>query len=134
VKPALIDTDIVSYFLRGNEKVFIKFQNYLQFQDRISISMITYYEISSGLTFKNAGKQLEVFERFCEGVEILNLTKQSIDYSAKIYAEQRNTGKVVDDIDLLIAGIALSNGMVLVTNNVKHFGKIGGITIENWAE
>lgn len=134
MKPALIDTDIVSYFLKGNPKVFSKFQEYLQNYDRISISIITYYEIMSGLTFKNASKQLEIFERFCKEVNVLNLTQESINYSARLYAEQRNSGKAIDDIDLLIAGIALSNGLVLVTNNVSHFSKLEHLIIENWSE
>lgn len=100
----------------------------------ITISIITYYEILSGLNFKNAEKQLEVFERFCKGVRILNLTEDSIKFSARIFSEQRKSGQVVDDIDILIAGIALANGLVLVTNNVKHFGEIEELTVENWNE
>lgn len=134
MNPALIDTDIVSYFLKGNQKVYIKFQEYLQNYDRIAISIITYYEIKSGLTFKTAGKQLEIFERFCKEVNVLNLTEESINYSAQLYAVQRNSGKAIDDIDLLIAGIALANGLVLVTNNVSHFSKIERLIIENWSE
>jgi len=64
MKAALIDTDIVSYFLKGNVKVYIKFQEYLEHFDNINISIITYYEILSGLTFKNATKLLEIFENF----------------------------------------------------------------------
>lgn len=33
---------------------------------------------------------------------------------------------------ILIAGIAISNDMVLITNNTKHFGKIDGLEIDNW--
>lgn len=38
----------------------------------------------------------------------------------------------MDDIDLLIAGIAIENDMILVTNNERHFGRIPGLKIENW--
>ncbi|WP_114752516.1 type II toxin-antitoxin system VapC family toxin [Pleomorphovibrio marinus] len=132
MKPVLIDTDIISYFLKGNEKVFLKFQEYLKDYDRINISIITYYEIVSGLTFKNAEKQLQIFEEFCFTSTIINLSVDSIKISAEIYANQRKKGEAVDDIDILIAGIAISNDLVLVTNNTKHFGKIDGLTIENW--
>lgn len=99
MKPALIDTDIVSYFLKGNEKVFIKFQEYLKHFDSINISIITYYEIMSGLTFKNASKQLDIFENFCSTALILNITKDSIKRSAEIYSNQRIKGIAIDDID-----------------------------------
>jgi len=39
---------------------------------------------------------------------------------------------MVDDIDLLIAGIAIENEMILVTNNEKHFRRIPDLKIENW--
>lgn len=132
MKPVLVDTDILSYFLKGNEKVFLRFQEYLRDFDHINISIITYYEIASGLTFKSAEKQLRIFEEFCSSSAIINLSKDSIKMSAEIYANQRKKGEAVDDIDILIAGIAISNDMVLITNNTKHFGKIDGLEIDNW--
>jgi len=132
MKQVLIDTDIISYFLKGNEKVFLKIQEYLKDFDRINISIITYYEIVSGLTFKNAEKQLQIFEEFCSTSTIIYLSINSIKMSAEIYANQRKKWEAVDDIDILIAGIAISNDLVLVTNNTKHFGKIEGLDIDNW--
>lgn len=134
MKAALIDTDIVSYFLKGNEKVFLKFQEYLKHFDNINLSIITYYEIVSGLTFKNATKQLEIFENFCSTSTVINMTKNSVEKSAEIYSKQRIKGEAIDDIDILIAGIALSNNLILVTNNKRHFGKINELIIENWSE
>ncbi|WP_162419612.1 type II toxin-antitoxin system VapC family toxin [Cyclobacterium roseum] len=132
MKPALIDTDIVSYFLKGNDKVYLKFQEYLKQFESINISIITYYEIVSGLTFKNATKQLLIFEKFCSNATLLHLTKDSIRKSAVIYSEQRVKGETIDDIDILIAGIAISNKLNLVTSNIRHFGKIEGLSVENW--
>jgi len=134
MNPSLIDTDIISYFLKGNEKVFLKFKEYLLQHNSINISVITYYEIMSGLTFINATKQIEIFENFCNTASILNLTKDSVINSAKIYSKQRSKGKAIDDIDILIAGIALSNNLILVTNNIRHFEKVEGLKIENWNE
>jgi tRNA(fMet)-specific endonuclease VapC len=42
------------------------------------------------------------------------------------------TGRLIDDIDILIAGIALSNNLVMVTDNTEHFKRIGGLKVENW--
>ena len=134
MNPSLIDTDIISYFLKGNEKVFLKFKEYLLQHNSINISVITYYEIMSGLTFINATKQIEIFENFCNTASILNLTKDSVINSAKIYSKQRSKGKAIDDIDIIIAGIALSNNLILVTNNIRHFEKVEGLKIENWNE
>nr|VFJ65858.1 MAG: tRNA(fMet)-specific endonuclease VapC [Candidatus Kentron sp. FM]VFJ77204.1 MAG: tRNA(fMet)-specific endonuclease VapC [Candidatus Kentron sp. FM]VFK22408.1 MAG: tRNA(fMet)-specific endonuclease VapC [Candidatus Kentron sp. FM] len=54
--------------------------------------------------------------------------------SAGIYAELRKVGKPLDDIDLLIAGVAIANNRVLVTHNRSHFERIEGLAIEDWSE
>jgi len=77
-------------------------------------------------------KQLEVFEDFMSRNTILPLTVNSSKISAKIYAALRQSGNSVDDIDLLIAGIAIENDLILVTNNVGHFGRIKDLKIQNW--
>lgn len=40
----------------------------------------------------------------------------------------------IDDFDLMIGATALSHDFVLVTENVKHLGRIQGVEIENWIE
>jgi predicted nucleic acid-binding protein len=44
-----------------------------------------------------------------------------------------DTDVLVDDIDLLIAGIALEHGLVIVTRNCRHFERIEGLTVEDWS-
>lgn len=129
---ALIDTDILSYYLKGDTDVIINFEKYLDYFDILEISIITYYEIVSGLHAKNAFKQLTIFEEFVSENIILPLTEESAKLSAEIYANLRKSGNIVDDIDLLIAGIAMENKMTLVTNNDSHFERIPVLKTENW--
>ena len=70
----IIDTDILSYFLKGEPNVVKNFKNYLKENDSMNFSIITYYEIISGLLFKNAHKQLEIFEQFTLSNNIIFLT------------------------------------------------------------
>ena len=60
------------------------------------------------------------------------MTERSAKISAELYSSLRQEGQPLDDIDLLIAGIAIENDMTLVTNNEKHFERIGGLNTENW--
>ncbi len=129
---ALIDTDILSYYFKGDEVVIENFRNYLEDFDLIEISLITYYEIVGGLLSKNALKQLVIFERFVTENLVLPLTEESAKISAELYSSLRQNGNLIDDIDLLIAGIAIENNMTLVTNNDNHFNRIPGLKIENW--
>ncbi len=129
---ALIDTDILSYYFKGDAKVVANFQKYLAKYEIIEISLITYYEIMSGLLYKNALKQLEIFNDFVSENIVIAATEESCKISSEIYSKLRNNGELIDDIDLLIAGIAIENEMALVTNNTNHFGRISGLNLENW--
>lgn len=129
---ALIDTDILSYYFKGDPVVVENFKNYLTKFEIIEISLITYYEIQSGLRHKNAHKQLEIFNDFVSENIVIALTEESCNISSEIYSKLRNKGELIDDIDLLIAGIAIENEMTLVTNNENHFGRIPGLKVENW--
>jgi tRNA(fMet)-specific endonuclease VapC len=132
LKPCLLDTDILSLFFRNHPKVVENCNLYLQEHDRLSFSLITYYEIFSGLKHRDANKQLENFIAFSQLNKIISLTEQSVKVSAEIYADLRKKGTPVDDIDLLIAGVAIANDLVLITHNQKHFGRIENLELEDW--
>lgn len=134
MKPVLIDTDILSMFFRGNSSVVAQFQAYLAEHQRISFSIITYYEILSGLKHRDAQKQLALFLEFANRNVILPLTEQSITISADLYATLRRDGTPVDDIDLLIAGAAIANNLVLVTHNQRHFNRIDRLECQDWSQ
>ncbi len=58
MKPALIDTNILSFFFRNHYLVNERFRTYLREYGKINFSIITYYEILSGLKHRDAQKQL----------------------------------------------------------------------------
>jgi tRNA(fMet)-specific endonuclease VapC len=133
VKPALVDTDILSLFLRGDTNVVTNFHAYVQEYRQVNLSIVTFYEIVSGLRHRDAHKQLNSFLSFTSHNVVLPLTEQSAAISAELYATQRKKGEPVDDIDLLIAGIAMANGLILATHNQRHFSKISTLEIQDWS-
>lgn len=133
MKPALIDTNILSLFLRGNPQVVSKVALYLSEHSCLTFSIINYYEIVSGLAHKDAQKQMQSFVAFAEQCEILPLTVVIADKTAELYAQLRKQGTPVDDIDLLIAGTALTHQRVIITNNTKHFERIPTLQVEDWS-
>jgi tRNA(fMet)-specific endonuclease VapC len=88
--------------------------------------------VLNGLYFKDAKSQLAKFEQFVELNEILPLTEEVAKKAAEIYAELRKNGETIGHNDILIAGTAIVNDMTLITNNVNHFGRIKGLSIDNW--
>ncbi|MEZ5045022.1 MAG: type II toxin-antitoxin system VapC family toxin [Saprospiraceae bacterium] len=133
MKESLIDTDILSYFLKGDESVARKFIEYYREYHYINISIISHFEIIRGLEYKQASKQLAEFSEFVDkNCEVINLSELSISHSARIYGDLRRTGKEVGSLDLLIAGIALERDLELITNNEKHYRDIKGLKMDNW--
>jgi tRNA(fMet)-specific endonuclease VapC len=53
--------------------------------------------------------------------------------AADLYAQTRQTGVAVDDIDLLIAGTAVAHNMVVATHNVRHFSQLPGVIVDDWS-
>lgn len=134
MKPSLIDTDILSLFFRNHPKVVANFTTYLNHYSYLNISIITYYEILSGLKYRDSHNKLTNFLEFIADHQVLPLTQESVSQSAEIYAKLRQQGTPIDDIDLLIAGVAMANNLVLVTHNTKHFQRVKELSIEDWSK
>jgi tRNA(fMet)-specific endonuclease VapC len=134
MKPSMLDTDILSEFLRGNPNVIARMDEHLREYGFISLSIITYYEILNGLLYKDARKQLAKFEEFVALNKVIPLTLRMAKSAAMIQADLRKKGTEIGHTDTLIAGIALTSELQLVTNNTNHFKRIKGLDIANWTK
>ena len=58
--------------------------------------------------------------------------------NAEIFGEIKahlfDIGKKVDDMDILIGSLAIENEMVVVSDNINHFGRMPKVVVENWLE
>lgn len=109
-----------------------RFTVYLKQFDQLNISIITYYEICAGLKYKDAIKQLDQFEEFIAVQNLILVSESSARIASDIYAELRKSGITIGTSDLLIAGIAIENGLTLITNNEKHYVPIRNLKVNNW--
>jgi len=132
MKEAIIDTDILSFYLKGDADIIEQVLKYLNEYPTLNITSITYFEILSGLEYKKANRQIKDFKTFSKSCNILNIDQQSIELSAKKYGELRRSGITIGHSDLLIAGIALREKFELVSNNTSHFNGINGLKLRNW--
>jgi tRNA(fMet)-specific endonuclease VapC len=96
--------------------------------------VVTYYEVLNGLYYKDARKQLGRFLEFVRLNSVLPLNQESAQRAAEIFADLHKQGQIIGHNDVLIAGTAIVNDLILVTNNVNHFGRIAGLAIDNWSE
>lgn len=133
MKKALLDTNILSYFLRGNSLVVEKFRLYRQHHSYLSFSVFTYYEIKSGLLYKDAQRQMQRFDRLAEISEVIPYDRAITDTASQIYANLRIRGLLITPIDLFIAATAVYGDYCLITANVKHFQNIPNLNYEDWS-
>lgn len=130
--PALLDTDTLSAIMRRDPRVLPRAAAYLAIHQRFTWSVITRYEVLRGLHARNATTQLAAFERLCAANDVLPLTDAAVVRAAAIYGDLHRRGALIGDADILIAATALTHDLALATNNGSHFGRIPGLTIENW--
>jgi len=134
MKKRLIDTDILSYYFKEEPVIVRRVNGYLEECDFLTISSITCFEILSGLRKIHSAKREKEFLEFCQEHEILGFNMEESLQAGKTYAELQKKGMPLSVADIFIASIALVNGCVFVTNNVRHFSRIEGLEIENWLE
>ena len=131
----LLDTCVLSEIQKGkNPHVAQKAQAYLSQYKQFTFSLMTRYEILRGLKDKKAPTQLVHFERLSRKSQILPLDEDIIVLAADLWVALKQAGKLIGDNDLFIAATALHHGLILVTRNVAHFGRIPGLTLEDWTK
>ena len=118
---ALLDTDTVSFPLQRRPVVLAKAQEYVA-----EHGIVTRYEILRGLRARSATHKMAVFTQFCQRSSVVPLTEAAVSIAADIYANLYAKGLLIGDADILIAATAMSHGLVVVTNNESHFGRIEG--------
>ncbi len=127
----IVDSDILIYFLKHHPQVTEKFER--TDPDQIGTTIINHAELLFG-AYNSAKVQqnLDNIKSFLESISIVNFDQNASETFAKLKTNLRKSGKVIADLDLMIASICLSNDFILVTNNTKHFGRIEELKIENW--
>ena len=128
----LLDTDIVIYSLKGHSSVKLNLER--NRHAALSISVVTLMELYYGAyKSQNVASNLGKIKRIEDAIKVISLGRNSAEIFAMLKAELEKAGTPLDDFDLILASCALSRNLILVTNNVKHFKRIQGLKLENWA-
>lgn len=130
----MLDTNICIYAMK-NKPVEV-LQRFLEELDNgLCISSITLAELEYGMQHSsNPAKNEQALLRFLAPLSVLPFGPAAASEYGKIRAYLQSQGTPIGPLDMLIAGHARSENMVLVTNNVQEFKRVPGLTIENWAE
>jgi predicted nucleic acid-binding protein len=128
-----LDSNIVSFYIRQNQRVIRKVQDELALGNEVLIAPIAYYEVKRGFMTINAHSRLKEFDALCKLLGVGHLDNTMLDIAAEIYVELRRRKKTVEDADILIAAICKSHDFTLVTHNTKHFEGIPDLRFCDWA-
>jgi len=129
-----LDSTFIIDILRNNSKAKQKYDEI----DKNSIftTIINLYELVSGVYAardKNHEKHISILNELLKNIPVLGLDLVSIEKASQINGELSLKGKEVDDLDILIAGIILSNAYnTILTKNVKHFSRIKELKVESY--
>jgi len=135
----MLDTCICSFIMRHHPiSVLERLQKEVEAGNNIVISAITYSEMRFGGYFNNSGKKASpkhniLVDEFISRLdEILPWDSEAVEASAAIKKSLNDAGTPIGNNDTCIAGHAIAENCILVTNNAREFKRVNNLKLEDW--
>jgi tRNA(fMet)-specific endonuclease VapC len=130
----LLDTNILSELLRKRTAIGFARQFHEHRNTPLGTSCVCVMELRLGARRRNDGGALwrRIERQVLPRVLILGLGLEDAIIAGDLFADLFRRGLPMETADVLIAATAIRRRLVLVTHNVKHFGRIPNLTIEDW--
>ncbi|HKM73610.1 MAG TPA: type II toxin-antitoxin system VapC family toxin [Stellaceae bacterium] len=127
----MLDTNICIYGIKNRPDALR--ERFDQLAEALCISTITLGELLYGVE-KSArrSQNLQAVEQFAARLEVLLFSAKAAAHFGQIRAELARVGWPCGAYDMLIAAHARSEGLTLVTNNVREFQRMPRLRIDNW--
>ena len=129
----LLDTNIISYWMRGDKRVINRIKKHAPAD--LSLSTITLAEILYGIEkspMKKKERRLKI-KQISSLLSLYSFDEVAVGKYAIIRTQLEREGMLISERDTQIASIAIANKLTVVTHNVKEFGRIGTLKVEDWA-
>jgi tRNA(fMet)-specific endonuclease VapC len=128
----MLDSDTASYVMKKNVPSVLKRLGSVPVGD-VCISAISLSELAFGAEASPAPERDQArLDLFLRHMAVLDYPSGAAAHYAKIRAILKKRGTIIGANDLFIAAHARCEGLVLVTNNTREFGRVPGLQIENW--
>ncbi|MBK6850534.1 MAG: type II toxin-antitoxin system VapC family toxin [Burkholderiales bacterium] len=129
----LLDTNIVSYYLRRSSPVLEQRLGEALRSQTCAVSVLTRAELRYGQALMATDdRRRALVDAFLRQLPHLPWTGTAADHFGNLKAHLRVTGTPRGDIDTQIAAHALAEGLILVTHNVRHFEGTPGLQWVDW--
>ena len=129
----MLDTNICIYLIKEHPaSVLGRFA--LHPVGDIGVSVITLAELEYGVAKSGRpARNREALEQFVSPLEVAPFDRRATAAYGKVRTTLEKKGQPIGSMDLLIAAHAISLEVRLITHNVKEFGKVPGLRVEDWA-
>ena len=126
----LLDTDSVSYALRGEGRVAEEIRGHLP--SELRLSAITLAELRFGAERRGSRRLHRLIDAFVGDVAVVPFDEAAADRFGKVATVLVSKGTPIGALDAMIAAHALQLGLTLVTHNLKHFRRVRGLELVDW--
>jgi len=127
----MLDTNICIYVMKNYPPNLLEQFNALA--EQLCISSIALAELHYGA--EKSGRRLhnlQAIEHFVARLEVLPFTSKAAAHYGQIRAELERAGTPCGPHDMQIGAHARSEGLIVVTNNMREFARMPGVRTENW--
>jgi predicted nucleic acid-binding protein len=128
----ILDTDVVSNLMSRRPSPHLLARLSEVPHDELCTTAITIGELAYGANRVNRPELYERAMRLLEGSPVLAFDQEAGQAYGRVRCDLELLGQRLSDPDLRIAATAMAQGATLVTGNVKHFGRIGGLAVADW--
>ena len=129
----LLDTNIVIYVIKQRPLQVLEVFN--RHHGRMAISSITLAELAHGAEkSSDVSRNTAVVDDFVSRLAVLPYDDKAAWHYGNIRASLEKLGQPIGINDLHIAAQARSNGLTLITNNLREFERVPGLLLENWVD
>ena len=130
----MLDTDTCAFVLRRSSEVLLEHIQRVPIERQV-ISMITLAELLYGVLESSKKKANRAgVDAFVRHVTVKDWSRDAAEHYAEIRADLKKKGQMIGANDLMIAAHARSLHATVITNNVKDFGRVKGLKVENWMQ
>lgn len=131
----MLDTDTCIFLMRGERPALTAKVQSVPLQQQV-MSAMTFAELNYGVQASAASKRKRnqtVLDSLALHLAVLDWPHEAAHHYAEIRVDLKKRGAQLGAADLMIAAHARTIGAIIVTSNVKDFGRVKGLKVENWA-
>lgn len=132
----MLDTDTCIFLMRGESQRLEAMVQSVPLQQQV-MSAVTFAELTYGVQASSTAKRKQnqiTLDSLALHLAVLDWPQDAAKHYAVIRADLKKRGAQLGAADLMIAAHARAIDAIVVTNNVKDFGRVKGLEVENWTK